>query len=53
VTELGEIPATGSLREVSAQRLYFMAAAQDANGAGFDPKWKHDVFVRGTVVPCK
>ncbi len=32
VTELGAIPATGSLREVSAQRLYFMAAAQDANG---------------------
>jgi hypothetical protein len=28
-------------------------AAQDANGAGFDTKWKHDVFVRGTVVPCK
>ncbi len=28
-------------------------AAQDANGAGFDAKWKHDVFVRGTVVPCK
>jgi hypothetical protein len=32
VTELGEIPAMGTLREVSAQRLYFMAAAQDANG---------------------
>lgn len=29
---LSEIPATGSLREVSPQRLYFLAAAQDVNG---------------------
>ena len=29
---LADIPATGSLREVSPQRLYFLAAAQDVNG---------------------
>jgi hypothetical protein len=28
-------------------------AAQDANGGGFDSKWKHDVFTAGTVLPCK
>lgn len=32
VAALAEIPATGSLREVSPQRLYFLAAAQDVNG---------------------
>ncbi|MDP1920320.1 MAG: DnaJ domain-containing protein [Myxococcales bacterium] len=32
VTALAEIPATGSLRELSPQRLYFLAAAQDVNG---------------------
>lgn len=28
-------------------------AAQDANGTGFDSKWKHDVLDVGTVVACK
>jgi DnaJ-domain-containing protein 1 len=32
VAALAELPASGTLRVVSAQRLYFLAAAQDLNG---------------------
>lgn len=32
VMALADLPASGSLREVSPQRLYFLAAAQDVNG---------------------
>lgn len=32
VAALGELPASGTLRELSPQRLYFLAAAQDVNG---------------------